>query len=258
MTEPHDELRVKLPPVVRGSARVLDAQSWSIPGPPAVVGIVGNNGAGKSSLFLNLANLLACMSQSDWHLRDQRLTSRAFLSQHPALPPWLTTDEYARAFGFTISDLETYVPGLKMGELTGARIAHLSEGQVQALALALTLAAEADITLLDEPLSALDLRRQKGFRGFLAKWKVGASGRRLTLLSTQSATDIVGLCDAVVVLHEGTCRYAGPVAGLLAPTRVQRNPHACSPVRDKPVPLCLDDPRAFQVAVEDAVVGLLG
>lgn len=263
MTGPRSELSVRVPPVVRGRANVLDAQDWSFPGPPTVVGVVGNNGVGKSSLLLAMAALLEGIPQSDVYLRDRHLTSRAFLPQHPSLPPWLTADEYARAFGFTISGLEIHAPGLMLSELRGSWIGQLSEGQVQALALAVTLRIQADLTLLDEPLSALDLRRRKGFRDFLTRWKREASGSRLTLLSTQSVTDIVGLCDAVVVLHEGTCRYAGPVAGLLenGPDRLTpasgRQSHSHPGYGDGPWAV-RNDPQAFQAAIRDAVVELLG
>ncbi len=46
-------VRVVVPPVRRGRSEVLNRQEWSFPGRPSVIGLLGINGAGKSSFFLS-------------------------------------------------------------------------------------------------------------------------------------------------------------------------------------------------------------
>ena len=195
------------------------------------------SGAGKSSLFLSLADLLISRTGATVSMNGRTLTNFSFLPQHPSLPTWLTTDEMAEAFGFGIPELRERVPGFKLAEVAGKRTAHLSEGQTQALSLVLALSVDSDVAILDEPLSALDLRRRKSFREYISEWKPRATGRRLMILSTQSISEIVDFCDAVVVLHEGECRYCGTLAGLVPSTR--------------------PDAGDFVTAVENAVVSLL-
>lgn len=202
-------VRVAVPPVLRGRSEVLHRQEWSFPSRPSVIGLLGINGAGKSSLFLSLAGLLESRAAPVVFLEGESLETLSFLPQHPTLPSWLLAEEVVESYGFTMEDLINRFPAFVLGELKGKRVAHFSEGQVQALALALSLMAGAQVTLLDEPLSALDLRRRRGFREYLARWKEMDGGERVVILSTQSAEEIVAFCDAIVILHEGVCRFCG-------------------------------------------------
>jgi len=200
---------IHVPPVQRGKALILQEDVWALPGSPSVVGLLGINGAGKSTFFLSLAGLLECRSRPGVSLRGGAPESFAFLPQTPALPTWLTTEEATETYGLSFPDLTDRFPGLLLSELAGKPVAHLSEGQVQALSLALTLGADARVTLLDEPLSALDLRRRRGFREHLSEWRKSVAGGRLMIISTQSTSEIMDFCEAMVVLHEGRSRFCG-------------------------------------------------
>jgi len=231
-------LIIAIPPVVRGGTRVLEAQEWGLSASTTVIGVVGINGAGKSSLFLALTDLLITQAVGSIRLGNQQLCSFSFLPQQPLLPPWLTTTELMATHGFTLQSLREKVPGLRLSELAGIPASQLSEGQAQAIALSLTLGADADVYVLDEPMSALDLRRRKGLRDYLLGWRARAAGRKVAILSTQSVSEITDLCDAMVVLHEGRCRYCGRLEDLVATS----GRHS----------------RGSAVALEDAVVALMG
>jgi ABC-type multidrug transport system ATPase subunit len=207
-------VKIHVPPVRRGHRPVLNRQEWIFPETPSVVGLLGINGAGKSTFFLSLAGLLAGREAPVVSFGGRVPESFSFLPQNPTLLPWLTTEELVATHGLTFGELEGRFPGLLLEELKGAPVAHLSEGQIQALALALALGADAEVTLLDEPLSALDLRRRRGFRQYLSEWRESAAAERLVILSTQSVTEVLDSCEAIVVLHEGECRYCGSLEDL--------------------------------------------
>lgn len=228
-------LTISVPPVVRGKVEVLGRQQWAFSGTPAIIGLLGINGAGKSSFFLSLAGLLLSRKRPSVVLGGRTLSSVSFLLQHPTLPPWLSTNEVVGTFGTRFHQLEARFPGLILGEIEGQKVSLLSEGQLQALALALTLNADASITLLDEPVSALDLRRRRGLREHLAEWKIGATGEKVMVLSTQAVSDVVDYCDAMVVLHEGECRFWSMLE------EMDPGPHA----------------DGLQALVEETVVGIL-
>jgi ABC-type multidrug transport system ATPase subunit len=231
-------VKINVPPVRRGRLLVLNRQEWGFPETTAVIGLLGINGAGKSSFFLSLAGLLMGRETPIVSVGGRTFESFSFLPQAPTLPPWLTAEELAATYSLPFGELEDRFPGLLLAELKERSVSHLSEGQVQTLALALILGADADVTLLDEPLSALDLRRRRGLREYLSQWRESSAGKRLAILSTQNVTEIVDFCDAIVVLHEGECRFCGSVTDL-----ANKNPPG---------------PDALGSTMEDSLVQLLG
>jgi molybdate transport system ATP-binding protein len=149
--------------------------------------LVGESGAGKSTLL----RVVAGLERPD----DGRLVlddllyydggtgvdvpawrrSVGFVFQDYALFPHLTVGENV-AFGLRASAVpheearertRAILERLGIGDLADRRIAGLSGGQQQRVALARALVLDPDILLLDEPLSALDLRTRRSVRGEL-------------------------------------------------------------------------------------------
>jgi ABC-2 type transport system ATP-binding protein len=178
---------------------------------PAAVAVVGVNGSGKSSLFLHLSDTLHA-GRGDRTIRVAgRPASIATVPQLPALPAWLHVTRLSRAFGLEFAALAASMPGLLLHEFAHRRVHQLSLGQRQALAVALALGRGADVTLLDEPFSALDFRRRVAA---LQLMRDHVHGGRSILLSSQSAADLAGVCDHYVVIRDGRYIFNGPVAAL--------------------------------------------
>ncbi|MER7498677.1 ABC transporter ATP-binding protein [Nonomuraea pusilla] len=142
--------------------------------------LVGPNGCGKSTMLRTLAGL---QPPTDGHIRvlgdplgklSRRELSRrlAFLPQTPLVPAGITVRELARngryahrgAFArHTAKDLEAVDWALRVTNalpLADKRMNELSGGERQRAWLAAVLAQEANILLLDEPTTYLDLRYQ--------------------------------------------------------------------------------------------------
>jgi ABC-type multidrug transport system ATPase subunit len=204
-TEPR--LHVRHGPIRRGRHLVLEAAAFEV-ALPAVIGVVGINGSGKSSLFMALAGVLRRGRVAPTLLVRGEPATVAYVPQSPALPEWLTVEGACRLYGTGFGMLQSEMPGLYLHELAGRRVHALSGGQRQALAIALALARAADVTLLDEPFSALDFRRRIGALALLRDWKQDHPGRAV-LLASQSSADLADLCGHYAVLRDGRYVFRG-------------------------------------------------
>jgi ABC-2 type transport system ATP-binding protein len=177
---------------------------------PSALAVVGINGSGKSSLFMRLTDTLATAGSASVTLDGQR-ASVAYVPQTPALPGWLHAGHVAELCGLSFAALVDGMPGLHLSDIGREKASTLSVGQKQALAIALALGREADVTILDEPFSALDFRRRIGTLDMLRQWK---NAGRAILLSSQSAADLVDLCDRFIVIRDGRYVFVGTRAEL--------------------------------------------
>lgn len=207
------ELVIRFPIVRRGQRAILEAGEIRAAYPSAVA-VVGINGSGKSSLFMHLAGALrsAIRSPATIDLEGRR-PSLAYVPQSPSLPPWLTARQAATLYGLGYDEMCADLPSLHLGELDGQLCGRLSLGQQQALAVALALGRNAELTMLDEPFSALDFRRRIGALEILRERVTGPRAAAI-LISSQSAADLAGLCGRYVVLREGRVVFNAPAARL--------------------------------------------
>ena len=202
--------------------------------------LVGESGAGKSTLL----RLVAGLEQPDEGriaLEDRVYADPAtgvgvpawrrsvgFVFQDYALFPHLSVAENVR-FGLRASGIAkaesrrrvaSILDLLAIADLAARPIAGLSGGQQQRVALARALVLDPDILLLDEPLSALDLRTRRSIRGELRQLL-----RRLpcvTLYVTHNPVEAMFFGERIVVLERGRVTQSGTRDDLL---RHPRSPY---------------------------------
>ena len=201
----------------------MRAHEVIVPG-AAVVGVIGINGAGKSTLMLQLADLLrsprrrpivpdADAGAGAGHDTAGAFERVGFAPQHAALPAWLTPADVARMFGLHMTVMQRDMPALRLDELIDKPASRLSVGQQQVVSVAIALAGDASLVLLDEPFAPLDFRRRIALTEILKRPVRG----RVTMVSTQSAAELAAVCSWVLVLREGRCVFSGPIAALTGP-----------------------------------------
>jgi iron complex transport system ATP-binding protein len=193
----------------------------------AIVGLLGPNGSGKTTLLKILAGMLRPGTGSVT-LNGAGLDSlsRRSLARQIAVVP----QETQTTFDFTVLDIVLMgrYPHLGAFELEGAHdldIAHaalastdtsgladrsfatLSGGEKQRVVIASAMAQAADILLLDEPTSSLDLAYQFEIASLLRRLN-GERGTTM-VVSTHDLNLAAALCGSVVLLKHGRVVAAG-------------------------------------------------
>ena len=201
------------------------------PGETTVV--VGESGAGKSTL-LRLVAGLARPDQGRIAVDDRPWCdttagvdvpawrrSVGFVFQDYALFPHLTVRDNVgfglRGLGVPAGDARrragAMLERLGVGELAARAVAGLSGGQQQRVALARALVLDPAVLLLDEPLSALDLRTRRAVRGELRRLLRGLPCR--TLYVTHNPVEAMFFGERLAVLERGRITQTGTRDDLL-------------------------------------------
>jgi iron complex transport system ATP-binding protein len=162
-----------------GQRTVIEGLTAEIPAGKITM-IVGANACGKSTLLRGLSRLLKPASGTvtpdgkDIHARPARQLARSLglLPQHPTAPDGITVRDlvgrgrypHQGFFRSRSADDERAVQGALTAtetlELAERNVDELSGGQRQRVWIAMALAQETDVLLLDEPTTYLDLAHQ--------------------------------------------------------------------------------------------------
>lgn len=198
--------------------------------------LIGENGAGKSTVLRVLSGLLKPVS-GRIVLNDRVLFDSAagvclapedrqigYMFQNYALFPHMTARENIgyglRVRGMPEAEVSARVDALceRMGvsEIADQLVTRMSGGQRQRTALARALAPSPELLLLDEPLSALDVRTQEQMRRELAS--VIRSERIPCVIVTHSIVDALAVADRIAVIEKGRIVACG------APEEIIHNP----------------------------------
>jgi len=154
-----------------GATVALDGIDLTVE-PGRILGLIGPNGAGKSTALRAILGLtpyegqLTVLGRNPWAERDQLMRDVSFIADVAVLPRWMRVSQAldyvagvhprfdrARAEGFLA----------KTTIKRASRVRELSKGMVAQLHLALVMAIDARLLVLDEPTLGLDLLYRKQF-----------------------------------------------------------------------------------------------
>ena len=135
--------------------------------------------------------------------------------QHYALFPHMTVAENVafgmRRLGWSKTDIEDQTGRIldlvKLGDLAARRPAQLSGGQQQRVALARAMAPRPRVLLLDEPLSALDLKLRQAMRIELKQ--IQQDTGITFVFVTHDQEEALTMSDRIAVMSEGEIRQVG-------------------------------------------------
>jgi sodium transport system ATP-binding protein len=194
--------------------------------PGKVFGLLGVNGAGKTTCLRVLATLLRPTSGSatvngfDVLREPQKVrASIGFLTAATALYGRLTAYEVVRYFGrlhgmteaVLRPRLELLFQMLEMNDFRDRRCDKLSTGMKQKTSIARTLVHDPPVMIFDEPTSGLDVLTARTVIGFIRQ--CGQRGKTV-IFSTHVMSEAEKLCDTIAIVHGGRILAEGTLAHL--------------------------------------------
>ena len=154
-----------------GTTVALDGVNFSVE-EGRILGMIGPNGAGKTTALNAILGLtpyqgeLRVLGRNPWTERDQLMRDVCFISDVAILPRWIKVSQaldYVAGVHphFDRAKAENFLARTTIGR--DRKVKQLSKGMVAQLHLALVMAIDAKLLVLDEPTLGLDLLYRKQF-----------------------------------------------------------------------------------------------
>jgi ABC-2 type transport system ATP-binding protein len=192
-----------------GATKALDGLDLRIE-EGRIVGLIGPNGAGKTTALNAILGLTPCegelrvLGRDPWTQRDELMRDVCFIADVAVLPRWMKASQAldyvagvhpkfdrAKAEGFLA---RTAIPLDK-------KVGKLSKGMVTQLHLALVMAIDARLLILDEPTLGLDILFRKQFYDSLLNDYF--DGKRTIVVTTHQVEEIQHVLTDLVFIRQG-------------------------------------------------------
>jgi len=175
-----------------------------------ILGLIGPNGAGKTTTLNAILGLteyqgeLKVLGRDPWTERDRLMCDVCFIADVALLPRWIQ-----------VSQLLDYVAGVhprfdrrkaqdflaKTSIKRGSKVRELSKGMVVQLHLALVMAIDARLLVLDEPTLGLDILYRKQFYDSLLNDYFDRS--RTIVVTTHQVEEVQNVLTDLMFIHRG-------------------------------------------------------
>nr|WP_246226770.1 ATP-binding cassette domain-containing protein [Entomospira culicis] len=185
--------------------------------PGEIVGLLGTNGAGKSSIFKMIAgflrwdagNILLNGTALPSHSPETRARrGLAYMPQEPSIFRKMSVQDnllagiemlYPKASDAHVK-LEQLSTEFNLTKLLSQPASTLSGGERRRLELARALAIQPNVLLLDEPFAGVDLRYTQELGSLITPLKKKDIA---ILITDHNAKEILSLADRILLLHQG-------------------------------------------------------
>src|SRR5580704_5615979 len=193
---------------------VLKGVDLTIPA-GTVLGLVGTNGEGKSTLIKCLLGLLKptggemrVFGEDPWDLSASTKARIGYVPQEPALLPWMTVRQQLAYTGAFFPSWDTnFAADLvsRWGLPWDERVGPLSLGQRQKVSIVLALAHRPKLLILDEPVASLDPVARRQFLESLMQ--ATEAGEQTVLFSTHITSDLERIASHLAMLKGGRIAF---------------------------------------------------
>ena len=172
-----------------------------------VYAMLGPNGSGKTTWMKMAAGLIKPTSgEVLFEGAPVSIESRkyvAYMSTEPYFYAWMTVKDVGKYYEDFFADFsyDRYLELLKQMELTEEmKTKTLSSGMMAKLKIAVTMARDAKVYMLDEPFNGIDLLARDDIRACILKY---ASDDKLLLMSSHLVEEMEAVADRAVFIKEG-------------------------------------------------------
>jgi len=192
-----------------GGVRALDNVSFSVE-PGRIVGLIGPNGAGKTTALKAILGLtpytgtLSVLGHDPYRARDRLMQDVSFIADVATLPRWLRVRDAIEFVGrihprFQLERARTFLARTEVR--MDARVRELSKGMIVQLHLALVMAIDARLLVLDEPTLGLDILYRKAF--YEALLNDYFDEERTILVTTHQVEEIEHILTDLMFIQHG-------------------------------------------------------
>jgi len=191
--------------VSRGETQVIKGFSAEMKA-GTITAIIGPNGCGKSTLLAAIAGDLPIAS-GELKINGSDVSSfaiaelaklRSFVLQQPVFNLAFTVQEVlamARTAGSTLASEMSAIAQLAISDLADRKVTQLSGGEKQRVAIALAIAVDAPVLLLDEPLAAQDIESTTRIIELLKS--AAKAGKTIVLVAHVPESEL-SWCDQII------------------------------------------------------------
>lgn len=228
------------------NCNAVDGIDLSIPA-GRIVGLIGPNGSGKTTTLKALLGLtsfegeMLVMGYDPRTQRQEMMEEVCFIADVAVLPRWLNVEQ-AISFvegmhpKFNRERAQAYLAKTKL--TPKMKVREMSKGMIVQLHLALVMAIDAKLLVLDEPTLGLDLLYRKQFYQSLVEDYF--DGEKTIIITTHQVeevehllTDVVFLQKGKVVLSETTENLESRFTEVLVPNHQLEKARALSPIQER-------------------------
>lgn len=195
-----------------GRIKALDSVSLEIE-QGACVGLIGVNGAGKSTIMKTITGVISrsggevsVLGFDPWQHNPEMLAKIGLINESPALYPFLTGTEHLKLIqnvkkSITNAEIDEVLEKVGLGERKNDKVTGYSFGMRQRLGMAQALIGSPELLLLDEPTNGLDPVGIRDLREIVSGFreKSGAT----VLISSHNLHEVGLLCDRYIFINKG-------------------------------------------------------
>ncbi len=186
-----------------------------------IVGLIGPNGAGKTTALNAIVGLipyegeLTVLGRNPWVQRDDLMRDVSFVADVAVLPRWIKVWDvldYASAVHPRFDRAKAEGLLAKTTISRNSKVRELSKGMVTQLHLAMVIAVDARLLVLDEPTLGLDLLYRKEFYDTLINDYF--DGNRTILVTTHQVEEIEHVLTDVLFIDRGRLVFESSMEGV--------------------------------------------
>jgi len=175
-----------------------------------IVGLIGPNGAGKTTALNAILGLtpydgeLKVLGRDPWNSRDQLMRDVSFIADVAVLPPWIRVTQVLDYVAGVHPHFDRAKSEAFLAKTTikrGSKVRELSKGMITQLHLAIVMAIDAKLLVLDEPTLGLDILYRKQFYDSLLNDYFDHN--RTILVTTHQVEEIQDVLTDLMFINRG-------------------------------------------------------